>query len=145
MKVSALFTTTQQTAITEAIRRAESVTSIEIRVHLESHCPLPVLDRAVAVFQALEMEKTAARNGILIYLAVKDHVSAILGDLNVNNRVHPGFWQECSDAMAVFFSRADYAGGICRAIEKLEEELKTSFPHQTEDVNELSDEISFGE
>lgn len=145
MKPTALFRPEEERAIVEAIRRAEQSTSAEIRVHIENRCPGEVLDRAVAVFDRLEMRRTERRNGVLIYVALKDRLSAMIGDTNVNRLVHREFWQERIAAMGKPFSEGRFSEGICEAIDALRGELEVHFPAGPENVNELPDEISFGE
>ncbi len=141
---ASLFTKEQKTAITEAIRQAEAHTSAEIRVHIESKCPGSVLDRAVEVFSKLKMDRTADRNGVLVYVCLNDRKTAIIGDVNINKYVEKDFWQECYADMAARFSRGEFTEGICSAIGRLENELIAHFPHRKDDVNELPDDISFG-
>ena len=136
----------EQERIKAAIRKAESHTSGEIRVHLELHCPVPVvLDRAAAVFAALNMHKTAARNGVLVYVALEDHKFAIIGDGGINARVEEGFWNKSSEIMTRHFQSGDIVSGIEAGIVQAGHCLSEYFPVAEDDVNELSDEISFGE
>ncbi|MDR0954321.1 MAG: TPM domain-containing protein [Rikenellaceae bacterium] len=144
MKPSALFTPQEETLLIEAIRRAEKATSGEIRIHVENHCSGEVLDRAVAVFDSLGMRETEARNGVLIYVALKDRRSAIIGDRGVNAHVGREFWQAAAEAMNARFAAGHFAEGIETAIGMLAEELRGHFPYQPDDVNELPDEISYG-
>ena len=74
------FTKEQEDIIIQAIKEAELNTSGEIRLHVENNCKINVLDRASHIFKKLSMHKTALRNGVLFYLAVKDKKFAILGD-----------------------------------------------------------------
>ena len=60
-------------SMTAAIQQAEKNTSGEIRIHIENHTSMDVLDRAAQVFAELKMHKTLLRNGILIYIALQDH------------------------------------------------------------------------
>ena len=56
--------------IINAIHEAEDLTSGEIKVHIEEHCPnLDPGKRALELFKYLSLHKTALRNGVLIYLA----------------------------------------------------------------------------
>lgn len=144
MKPSSVFTPEQKAAIVAAIKQAELSSSAEIRVHIENNCAGAVLDRAVEVFTMLKMHKTADRNGVLVYVALKDHKTAIIGDININKQVSHDFWQECYGAMSGHFAKGEFTEGICDAVGKLETELKAHFPHQSDDVNELPDDISFG-
>ncbi len=141
---SKLLTAQEQTLVVEAIRAAEKATSAEIRVHIENHCKGDVLDRAAEVFSYLKMDRTELRNGVLIYVAVKDRKTAIIGDQGINRYVHREFWNICYKALSSHFASGDFAGGLCAAIKLLPDELREHFPHQSNDVNELPDEISFG-
>ncbi len=139
-----LFSEEQKADIVSAIKEAELYTSGEIRVHPEKSCPEDVMDRAAFIFEKLKMHKTELRNGVLFYLAVKDHKFAILGDAGLNEKVPGGFWDEIKDLMLDHFRKEDFSGGLVQGILKSGEQLKVHFPYQTDDVNELSDDISFG-
>ena len=130
--------------IVEAIAKAEANTSGEIRVHIESKCKGEVLDRAAWLFKKLGMQATAARNGVLIYLSVNDRKFAIVGDSGINKVVPPGFWDEIKAMMVSHFKQGEFATGLINGIEMSGQQLKQYFPHQVDDVNELPDEISYG-
>ena len=137
------FSKEEQQMIIAAIKEAELNTSGEIRVHIENHCKEEALERAAEVFYGLKMNHTAARNGILFYLAVKDHKFAIIGDEGINKNVEHDFWNDIKDEMISNFKENKFAEGLVAGILKCGERLKEYFPHQSDDVNELSDEISF--
>ncbi|MCE1200793.1 MAG: TPM domain-containing protein [Bacteroidia bacterium] len=137
------FTPEQKRQIVEAIQKAEHATSGEIRVHLEEYCSGDVLDRAAYLFETLGMSQTAARNGVLIYLAVKDRKFAIVGDAGINAVVEEHYWEDVKHMLAEHFKRGEYISGLTKAIERTGNKLKKHFPFQVNDVNELSDEISF--
>jgi len=130
--------------IKEAIGIAEHHTSGEIRVHLEGSCKNEVLDRAAWLFKKLDMHKTKDRNGVLIYLSTTDRKFAIIGDVGINKVVPEGFWNEIKQNMINHFTKGEFAEGIVDGIKLTGEQLKQFFPYQTDDINELSDEISFG-
>ena len=138
------FSREEKELIRSAVKEAELKTSGEIRVHLDNHCREDVLDRAAWWFGRLNMHKTEQRNGVLFYLAVKDHKFAILGDAGINARTPENFWDEIREKMAAYFSEGDYSGGLKEGILMAGKALKEHFPYQEGDVNELSDEISFG-
>lgn len=145
MKPSQVFTPEEQRSVVGAIREVEAASSVEIRVHVENRCPGPVLDRAAAVFERLGMRSTAERNGVLVYVALKDRVSAILGDENVDKHTGPGFWERTLEGMNGRFSRGEFTGGIVGAIRSVGEALRGRFPAGAVNPNELADEISFEE
>ena len=144
MSAYKFFTEEEKTKVTDAIKSAELNTSGEIRVHVEDHCKREVLDCAAYWFKALKMHQTALRNGVLFYLAVNDHKFAILGDAGINAKVPENFWMEIKERMLSRFKEDRFADGLSEGILMAGEQLKTHFPYLKDDVNELSDEISFG-
>lgn len=143
MSARLFFTKEEQQKIVAAIKEAELNTSGEIRVHIENHCKEEALERAAEVFYDLKMNHTAARNGILFYLAVKDRKFAIIGDEGINKEVEHDFWNDIKDEMISNFKENKFAEGLIVGILKCGDKLKEYFPYQNDDVNELSDEISF--
>jgi uncharacterized membrane protein len=144
MGVQKYFNEAGKLQITNAIRVAETNTSGEIRVHIEKHCAGDVLDRAAYIFEKLEMHKTELRNGVLFYLAVEDKKFAILGDGGINQKVPDDFWESTKEVVIAKLKEGKYAEALADGIITAGEQLKTHFPYQSDDVNELSDEISFG-
>jgi uncharacterized membrane protein len=138
------FSKEQKEQIKSAVKEAELNTSGEIRVHMDNHCKEDVMDRAAWWFAKLEMQKTELRNGVLFYLAIKDQKFAILGDAGVNTVTPGDFWDRIKEKMAVHFAEEDFSGGLIEGIRMAGQALKEHFPYEQGDVNELSDEISFG-
>jgi uncharacterized membrane protein len=138
------FTSDQQQAIQLAIANAEHNTSGEVRVHIDEKCKGDVLDCAANHFKRMEMHKTKLNNGVLFYLAVVDQKFAILGDKGINEKVPADFWDNIRDQMLQHFKKQQFTEGLCKGIEMAGEKLKLHFPYQADDINELSDEISFG-
>jgi len=143
MKASTFFTREQQVAIGRAIGEAEHATSGEIRVHIETSCKADVLDEAAWLFRKVGMHKTADRNGVLIYLALKDRKFAIIGDTGINSVVPLGFWDEIRDHMKNRFSENLFTEGLTEGIIMAGQQLKEHFPHSKDDINEITDTISF--
>lgn len=140
-----LLSESEQKGIIEAICAAEMATSGEVRVHIEEFCPeVDVLLRAQEVFKELGMHHTALKNGVLFYLAIADRKFAILGDQGINNLVPTGFWDKVRDLMRSYFVKQAYSEGLSKGIELAGQQLKTYFPRQNDDINELPDDISFG-
>jgi len=138
------FTEKEKKQIIDAIKAAELNTSGEIRFHIENKLKGDLMDRAAFIFDKLEMQKTSERNGVLFYLAVKSHKFAILGDLGINKVVPNDFWDEIKDKMQVHFKKKEFSHGIIEGIKMAGEKLKEYFPYQSDDINELSDDISYG-
>ena len=144
MKPSKFFTEEQKKQITDAIREAELNTSGEIRLHVEKRCRINVLDRAAYIFNKLKMHKTEQRNGVIFYLATNDRKFAILGDAGINAVTPDDFWDEIKDVVLDYFKENRFADGLAKGIRMAGKALQEHFPYQSDDVNELSNEISFG-
>jgi len=138
------FTAEQQDDILQAIRDAELNTSGEIRVHIENKCVGDVLDCAAFIFKKLGMHNTAQRNGVLIYLSIQNRTFAIIGDSGINAVVPENFWESTKLKMINLFREGKFAEGLVEGITQAGMQLKKHFPHQSDDINELSDDISFG-
>ena len=123
---------------------AEKETSGEIRVHIEKTTSIDAFDRAMEVFHLLEMDKTQLKNGVLIYVAVKDKTFVICGDQGINEVVSNDFWDSTKEIMVSHFKKGDFKQGLIEGISKAGNELKLYFPYQQGDTNELSNEISKG-
>ncbi|MDX9728475.1 MAG: TPM domain-containing protein [Bacteroidales bacterium] len=143
MKASTFFTPEQQATIVSAIAEAEHTTSGEVRVHVETSCKVNVLDEAAWLFKKVGMHRTADRNGVLIYLALKERKFAIIGDSGINAVVPAGFWDSIRDHMQQRFSEGLFAEGLSEGVLMAGEKLREHFPRLKDDVNELPDAISF--
>ena len=143
-KVEDFLTQEEEHEIVEAIRIAEKNTSGEIRVHLEKTTELDPFDRALEVFNELKMDATQLKNGVLIYVAVKDKTFVICGDQGINNIVANDFWDGTKDIMVAHFKNGNFKQGLIDGILRAGEELKKYFPWSEDDTNELSNEISKG-
>ena len=128
----------------QSIQTAESHTSGEIRVHIERETEEPALDRALEVFNFLNMHNTALRNGVLFYVAVDSRKFAILGDNGIDEVTPDDFWDTEKELVLSHFKKGDFATGLELAILEVGKKLKEFFPSQSDDINELSDEISKG-
>ena len=132
----------EESEIIDAIREAEKNTSGEIKVHLESSSKKDPLDRAAEVFDALDMNNTDLRNGVLIYIAVKDRSLAIIGDQGIDEVVPNDFWNDSKDRILKGFSSGNMKQGLIDGILVSGQAMKKYFPYQDGDINEISDDIS---
>ena len=132
--------------ITEAIRAGEKRTSGEIRVYIEARCRfVDPLDRAAEVFGALKMYETQERNGVLVYVAVKDRQLAVFSDEGINKKEGAQLWNDPVKTLLHQFKRKQYGAGIAGIVSKIGEALQTHFPYDAgTDKNELPDDIVFG-
>ena len=144
-KAKDFFTKEQKEDIRQAILNAELDTSGEIRVHIETRCKGDVMDRAAYIFDKMGMQKTEKRNGVLFYLAVHNRRFAVIGDTGINAIVPGDFWDAITNMLLNHFRENQFTAGLINGIEMVGEKLKKHYPYETGDINELTDEISFGE
>ncbi|MDJ0364417.1 TPM domain-containing protein [Hymenobacter sp. H14-R3] len=140
-------TPAQEATLVAAIKAAELRTSGEIRLHLEDKCPTPEpLDRAAQVFAELNMHHTKLRNGVLFYLAWQTRQFAVVGDSGINSVVPDEFWEAVKETVMDHFRQEKYVPGLERGIRLVGEQLRQLFPYdEATDVNELDDDISYGD
>ena len=134
----------EQQKVQDCIAAAEAATSGELRVHLEARCKTDAVARAIDIFDQLDMQATAARNGVLIYVAYADRKLAIIGDEGINACVRHNFWDSTRDLMLANFREGRLAEGLCAGITEAGIQLAQFFPPQENDQNELPNQISFG-
>jgi uncharacterized membrane protein len=143
MKASDFFTPEGKKLIETAIADSERHTSAEIRVHIETSFDGDVLDRAASVFARLKMHRTALRNGVLIFLGIENKQFAVIGDSGINKLVPENFWDEVKTTMESHFRNAAFDRGLAAGVTLVGEQLRKHFPYQRDDINELSNELSF--
>jgi uncharacterized membrane protein len=143
MDPSKFFTKKQKKKILKAIYEAENRTSGEIKLHIENHCDHDLIERAIEVFHFLQIYDTERSNGILIYMALEDKKVAIIGDEGINKVTPEDYWEKEVNMLLTYFKKEKFDLGILEVIERVGEKLKDFFPVEPNDLNELSDEISY--
>jgi uncharacterized membrane protein len=142
-KAQDFFSEAERFAIRDAIVAAEKNTSGEIRVHVENHCKGDAFEHAEEVFGKLKMHETAERNGVLFYLAVLDRTFVIYGDAGIHAKVPADFWDQIRDHMLGHFKEKRFRQGLCEGIQMAGDKMREHFPHQKDDIDELSNDVSF--
>lgn len=140
------FSQEEKERMLQAIRQAETRTSGEVRLFIESRCKyVDPLDRAKELFFELQMDKTIDRNASLIYLAMEDRQVAVYGDEGIHQKVGQKYWEEEITKMLLNFREQHIVDGICQCIADIGDALHQHFPYDREtDKNELPDDIVFG-
>jgi uncharacterized membrane protein len=136
-----------QQQIVAGITEAESKTSGEVRVFIEHHCTyVDPLDRAKEIFASLGMEKTNARNAVIVYVAITDRQFAIFGDTAIYEKAGGAhFWDKAAEKLIGHLRKNMLTEGICNCIHELGTALAAHFPSDPSiKKNELPDEIVFG-
>lgn len=144
MKAIEAFSQADRGKVKEAVARAERLTSGEVRVFIEDTTADSPLDRAAFLFGQLGMDKTAERNGVLIYLAFSDRKYAVIGDYGIHEKVGDEFWERLRSAMHAQFCQGNIVDGLVHAVDEAGKALSVHFPYLKSDTNELPDDIIFG-
>lgn len=137
----------EQQIVIAAIKEAEQRTSGEVRVFVESHCSyVDAMDRASEVFFKLKMDRTEARNAVLVYIAINDHQMALFGDEGIFKKTNiDRYWIKEVEQMRHYFKKEEIAEGIAAAVRDIGVALHRHFPYDKDvDKNELPDDIVFG-
>ncbi len=133
----------EESAIVSEIKDAESRTSAEIRLHIgKLLIDNNALETAKFIFTKTGMDNTIERNGVLIFISLKERKFAILGDEGINKKVGENYWADIKNEMQVLFENQRIIEGLTHGIKKIGEKLALHFPPGIENPNELSDEIS---
>ena len=131
--------------ITAAIGAAERTTSGEIRVFITHRTDVQdAVQRAGERFLKLGMEKTAGRNGVLLYFAPAVRKFALVGDRGIHAKVGgDGYWQEVvGNLMQPLLKEGRYTEAIVAAVEEVGRQLAAHFPPGPGDnPNELPDTV----
>ncbi len=126
--------------IVAAIKNAEAQTSGEIRVYLErgqmNEDPLAVATRK---FFEFGMEKTSARNAVLILVAPRAQKFAVVGDEGIHQKCGAEFWNQLVATMRGHFKKEEFTDALVEAIGTVGQSLAEHFPRQPDDRNELPD------
>jgi uncharacterized membrane protein len=142
MKHQEFLSALDQPRIVSAIEGAEKRTAGEIRVHVQPKVVgAEIHTVAEKTFERLGMTKTAARNGVLLFIASEDRRFVILGDKGIDEKVPAGFWDEIIAKLTIRFKNSEFTDGIIEAIGAAGEHLERYFPRQADDVDELSNAI----
>ncbi|MBU8883948.1 TPM domain-containing protein [Kaistella sp. DKR-2] len=133
----------QMASLVEAIQSAESHSTGEIRIHIDSNSEGNNAEIAFEVFKRLCKDKTAERNAVLFHINFEQHYLTIIGDAGIHAKVHQNFWDRMHDRISAEFAKGNYHEGLKSAVMETGHELKKYFPVTGENHNELSDEITF--
>ena len=128
--------------VEKAIEEAELLTSAEFKLHIEEMCKEDLLDRAAFVFSELELHKTEKRNAVLLYVSINDRRVSILADAGAKAHLSEQFLSETLSTLINDFRMNQYAQGIGNCFLSIASALKSHFPYQENDINEISNTVS---
>ncbi len=133
----------QIASLVEAIQSAESLSTGEIRVHIDSTTDDKIAEAAFEVFKELCKDKTAEKNAVLFHVNFEQKYLTIIGDTGIHEKVHQSFWDHLHDYITSEFAKGHFYQALKSAILETGIELKKHFPINGKNHNELPDEITF--
>ena len=131
----------EQKQVEEAIAQAELKTSAEICLVIAKHCWGDIKDKAFRLFHKHGLDQTAERNAVMIMIVTTNRELLIFGDKGIHEKVSDHFWVDVKDAMVNHFKTGNHVQGIIQGVHEVADQLIEHFPRQSDDVNELSNEV----
>jgi uncharacterized membrane protein len=132
--------------IQAAIAAAERATSGEIRVSVARFFWGSVRHAAKNAFARLGMAKTKDHNAVLFFIVPSRKKFVVLGDEGIHDKVGQEFWECVAGLMSGHFKKGEFTEGLVAGIGEAGRELAAAFPYDASvDVNELADDVDFGE
>ncbi|HEV7610147.1 MAG TPA: TPM domain-containing protein [Steroidobacteraceae bacterium] len=138
------FTDAVHASIESAIRDAETRTSGEIRLVIETALDIAELwagvtprERAAQVFSQLRVWDTELRNGVLIYVMAADRDVEIVADRGAAGRIAVADWEAACQLMEAHFRSARFAEGALAGVAAVGGLLERHFPARAVERDEL--------
>ena len=142
------------TAISAAVKEAESRTSGEIKVLVVQSSINPgdkitheeaANTRAEKEFMNLGIQQTEGHTGVLIMVSLDERQVVVKADKAIDEKVEAGTWDFVVTNIIDGIKRNVPAEGICAAVRWVGQYLAQYFPIQEDDRNELSDGVELRE
>ena len=87
------------------------------------------------------MTRTKKKNGVLFYLSLGQRQFVIWADRGIHDKVGRDFWKGVALQVERDFSQGEFVKGVTHGIKEIGEKLKTYFPWEEGDTNELSNAV----
>jgi len=143
MKIREFIDVLADERIVDAVREAEARTSGEIRVFVTRRKLYgeDVRARARTEFARLHVGNTELRNGVLFFVVPSEQTFAVIGDEGIHAKCGQAFWDETAAAMEALFREGKFTEAVQAGVRRAGEVLARHYPRQTDDRNELPDQI----
>lgn len=92
---------------------------------------------ALSAFYSEQLHKTRDANGILLYISVMEQKVWILADSNINAKIEQQEWDSTIADLTAGIKEGEPSEAICEAIRRIGQILRTHFPYQKDDKDEL--------
>ena len=97
--------------------------------------------RAVEQFLALDLDTTAGRTGVLVFVSVAERYAEIIADTGLHEKVEQSAWQEIVDGLTTEIGAGRANSALIKAIERVGALLAKHFPASAGDVRRLPDHL----
>lgn len=124
-----------------AIREQEARTSAEIRVCVTDRVVFRPKRYAWRVFERNGMRNTRNRNAALIVMMPRIKQIVVLGDSGLDAVVPSDYWKEAVTAMVKGMHDRGPLASLLEGLQRLGDVLCQHWPRESDDANELPDEI----
>lgn len=96
-----------------------------------------VIKSALAAFYSEQLHQTKDANGILLYISVMEQRVWILADTNINAKIDQQEWDATVADLTAGIKAGQPAEALCQAVQRVGQILRTHFPYQKDDTDEL--------
>ena len=100
-----------------------------------------VQERATRYFMESGVYNTKDRTGILIFISIMERRVELLADSGINEKISPKKWQNIVDNIIKGIKQNEITAHLVKSINECGDLLAEHFPIQSDDKNELTDDI----
>ncbi len=97
--------------------------------------------RAVQVFHEHNVSMTRDRTGIMIFITLLERKVYIMADAGINQQVADDYWDQMVATLVESIKNGRAVEGLEEAIKECGNSLSSAFPRQSDDQNEISDDL----
>jgi uncharacterized membrane protein len=119
------------------------MTSAEIKLVIVKHCLTSIKRKARKIFKKYKLDQTGQRNCVLILVVTTNRQFLIYGDEGIHEKVGQHFWEEIEKSITMKFKENKMGDGLSAGVHLIGAKLAQYFPLQSDDINEISDDVVF--
>ncbi len=119
----------------------DSFSKIIIKLLPKSYKQNMAKENAQKQFFNLGLKNTLTRQGIMFFVSFEEKYVQILCDEGISQKISDEYWQKIVDDFILDVKKGDLSQGYLKAISSCSDILIENFPIQSDDKNELSDEV----
>ncbi|MCP4679753.1 MAG: hypothetical protein GY854_30535 [Deltaproteobacteria bacterium] len=97
--------------------------------------------RSVIEFYESNINRTRDATGVLIFISLMERRAVVLADKAINDQVARDTWQEVCDRLIAGIKKKNLGQAIREAVLECGEIMAPQFPIQSDDENELKDQL----